>query len=152
MTLAFVENDQIIEYPIGVGEVRRKFPSTSFILPLEGQDLTEYGVVTIENADQPEFDSRTQRLVEGVPAKSEDIWQQTWEIVDLTQTEIQAIYDTWASGIRNERNDRLSKSDWTQLPDSRVDADVWATYRQMLRDVPQQSGFPWDVQWPTEPN
>jgi hypothetical protein len=28
---------------------------------------------------------------------------------------------------------------------------AWATYRQALRDVPSQAGFPWEVQWPTQP-
>ena len=35
--------------------------------------------------------------------------------------------------------------------DSPVDKDAWAVYRQALRDVPAQSGFPWDVAWPTQP-
>ena len=29
---------------------------------------------------------------------------------------------------------------------------TWATYRQALRDLPQQEGFPYDVQWPVKPN
>jgi len=32
-----------------------------------------------------------------------------------------------------------------------VDKAVWATYRQALRDVPTQSGFPWEVTYPTQP-
>jgi hypothetical protein len=30
-------------------------------------------------------------------------------------------------------------------------SDEWKTYRQALRDVPQQSEFPNSVTWPTEP-
>lgn len=56
-----------------------------------------------------------------------------------------------AKSVRNTRNDKLKECDWTQLADSTVDKAVWATYRQALRDVPTQSGFPWTVQWPDQP-
>ena len=53
--------------------------------------------------------------------------------------------------IRAERNRRLSDCDWTQLPDAPVDAAAWAAYRQALRDVTVQDGFPWDITWPEQP-
>lgn len=56
-----------------------------------------------------------------------------------------------ATAIRAERNKRLSDCDWTQLSDAPVDAAVWATYRQSLRDVTAQAGFPWNVVWPEVP-
>ena len=56
-----------------------------------------------------------------------------------------------AANVRTERNKKLADTDWTQLADSTADATVWATYRQALRDVPSQAGFPHDVTWPTEP-
>lgn len=48
--------------------------------------------------------------------------------------------------LYDKRNRRLQASDWTQMPDSALSAEKkaeWATYRQALRDVPQQ--FPPDV-------
>lgn len=56
-----------------------------------------------------------------------------------------------ASVIRQERDNKLTKCDWTQVADAPVDKSAWATYRQALRDVPSQAGFPWDVQWPNQP-
>jgi hypothetical protein len=56
-----------------------------------------------------------------------------------------------AAQVRAERNELLTASDWTQVPDAPVDQAAWATYRQALRDIPQQTGFPEDVVWPTEP-
>lgn len=56
--------------------------------------------------------------------------------------------------IRNERNLRLSYTDWTQLPDAPLTAEqksAYATYRQALRDVPEQEGFPDAIEWPEEP-
>lgn len=52
---------------------------------------------------------------------------------------------------RIQRNELLAASDWTQVEDSPVDKQAWATYRQALRDVSKQSGFPWEVTWPTPP-
>ena len=54
--------------------------------------------------------------------------------------------------VRNKRNSKLTESDWTQVADAPVDKAAWATYRQSLRDIPQQAGFPTNVVWPVEPN
>jgi len=53
--------------------------------------------------------------------------------------------------VRQTRNEKLKDCDWTQLADSTADKQAWATYRQALRDVPAQAGFPWNVQWPDQP-
>lgn len=61
--------------------------------------------------------------------------------------------------IRAERDRRLQSCDWTQLPDAALtDEQVteWATYRQALRDITEQGGFPWGgdidaVPWPDIP-
>jgi hypothetical protein len=56
-----------------------------------------------------------------------------------------------AKSIRNSRTEKLKDSDWTQIADSTADKTAWATYRQALRDVPTQAGFPWDITWPDAP-
>lgn len=53
--------------------------------------------------------------------------------------------------LRAERDRLLAESDWTQVADAPVNQAAWASYRQALRDVPQQAGFPDDVVWPTKP-
>ena len=53
--------------------------------------------------------------------------------------------------VRSQRNGLLSSSDWTQVADAPVDHATWAVYRQALRDVPQQAGFPDNVVWPVKP-
>lgn len=54
--------------------------------------------------------------------------------------------------IREERDRLLSLSDWTQLPDTTAKSpDAWREYRQKLRDIPAQEGFPLRVQWPYPP-
>jgi hypothetical protein len=57
-----------------------------------------------------------------------------------------------AREVRAERNRLLRDTDWTVLPDAPVsDAQAWQGYRQSLRDVPQQDGFPTEVVWPVAP-
>lgn len=60
-----------------------------------------------------------------------------------------------AAEVRAERNTRLSTTDVRALSDyphadesSRL---AWQAYRQALRDVPQQGGFPEEVMWPPQP-
>jgi len=56
-----------------------------------------------------------------------------------------------AKSVRASRSDKLKDSDWTQVEDAPVDKAAWATYRQELRDISAQAGFPWTVVWPTQP-
>jgi len=56
-----------------------------------------------------------------------------------------------AAEIRLERNAKLIATDWTQIADATVDKAAWATYRQALRNIPTQSGFPTTVVWPDAP-
>ena len=59
-------------------------------------------------------------------------------------------------GFREDRNAKLAKSDWTQVPDSPLSDSKkteWQTYRQLLRDMPSQEGFdPLNPTYPTEPS
>ena len=57
-----------------------------------------------------------------------------------------------AASARSKRNVLLTETDWTQAADvPQATKDLWAPYRQALRDVPEQSGFPTDIVWPTKP-
>jgi len=57
--------------------------------------------------------------------------------------------------IRVKRDQLLSQSDWTQFNDSPLNTEtraVWATYRQALRDLPENTSDPTQVVWPTPPS
>jgi len=55
-----------------------------------------------------------------------------------------------ATQVRAQRDELLAASDHMALAD-RI-TDEWRTYRQALRDIPAQSGFPTNVTWPVEPS
>lgn len=56
-----------------------------------------------------------------------------------------------ADQARAKRDTLLSTSDWTQVGDAPVDKEAWASYRQALRDIPEQAGFPETINWPAHP-
>ena len=56
-----------------------------------------------------------------------------------------------AESVRNERDRLLTLCDWTQVADAPVDQEAWRSYRQALRDITSQEGFPGDVDWPVAP-
>lgn len=61
---------------------------------------------------------------------------------------------TQAESVRNQRDQLLKDTDWRVIKalESNIPQDFdWAAYRQALRDVPSQAGFPWNIQWPVEP-
>jgi len=78
-------------------------------------------------------------------------WYTKWVSVDIDDEAKTAKDAEQAKSVRADRNKRISDCDWTQVADSPVDKAAWATYRQALRDIPQQAGFPWEVQWPDMP-
>tara|TARA_B100000427_G_C15031128_1_gene386942 strand:- start:81 stop:359 length:279 start_codon:yes stop_codon:yes gene_type:complete len=77
-------------------------------------------------------------------------------VTKLTDAELAAIQETTAEksqNIRDRRDSLLKNSDWTQAADvPTAIKSNWTDYRQKLRDVPAQSGFPDSVTWPTEPS
>lgn len=83
-----------------------------------------------------------------MPIMSVDGVEQT-----ITQAELDAmLYSPPAteSQIRQERDNLIAATDWWATSDRTMTAEQTA-YRQALRDVPDQAGFPTDITWPTKP-
>jgi hypothetical protein len=60
--------------------------------------------------------------------------------------------DIIAKRVRMQRNELLAETDWTQAGDvPQATKDIWAAYRQALRNIPQQEGFPLNVVFPNKP-
>ena len=62
----------------------------------------------------------------------------------------ETIVEFTADEIRAKRNSLLAETDYLALSDTTLSSDM-ATYRQALRDVTSQAGFPSNVTWPTKP-
>lgn len=132
-----------------VADYRSIFPNTSF--PSGGPSdefLEEEGAYKV-NLWLP-HDSATEKLVSCDPY-IQDGWAYTVKVEAKTQEELAADLEAKAASVRADRNRRLADCDWTQLPDAPVNHDAWAVYRQGLRDITGQPGFPVDVVWPDQP-
>jgi len=82
-------------------------------------------------------------------------WLST-DIPQPTDAEIEAeverlIAEQPAKEARATRDRLIAETDWMALSDVQM-SDAWSAYRQALRDIPQQAGFPTDVTWPTKPS
>lgn len=145
-------NGNVDTYPYSVGRLRRDNPNTSFPKRVPDDMLAEWGVYTVVYTDMPSIDDRTQKVEqEATPTLVDGSWTVGWTTSDKTAEEVQEYDDNQAATVRSERDGLLGQSDWTQVADAPVDATVWATYRQALRDITDQAGFPNDINWPTQP-
>jgi len=146
-----LEDGQPVGHPIAELNLRQLYPNTSFPRFFTAETTEPLGYGIYDFANHPEL-GRYEKAVEVAPVRSEvGIWRQTWEVVEMDQEEKDAENERKSAEVRQQRNALLSACDWTQLPDSPADHEVWATYRQELRDVTAQEGFPWDVTWPEAP-
>jgi hypothetical protein len=145
MTYALIKNGAVTEYPVYEGEIRLRFPGTSFPIPFEPPADYE----PVADVQQPEID-HTKNVADGTPELVDGVWTRKWIITDATSEQLAERTSAKAQEVRGERNRLLAACDWTQLADAPVDAAEWAVYRQALRDLSGQPDFPWEVTWPEQ--
>lgn len=64
-------------------------------------------------------------------------------------------WENIADEARTQRDKLLDETDWTQVLDAPIDAatrEAYRAYRQALRDLPEQDGFPGTITWPELPS
>jgi len=148
-------NGVAVKYPYTQTDLVWDNPSTSF--PMGGvptDTLSEWGMFPVQPVAAPQFDAATHKLVERTPLFDGQSWKQQWAVEALSQDEIDARNAQQAASVRAERNARIAATDWMVLKAAEVGTIVdpgWIIYRQALREVPQQPGFPLNVTWPTPP-
>lgn len=146
-------NQTVEKFPYSIGELRRDNPNTSFPANPSEDLLADWGVFPVEPVD-PQLDPATESATRLNPVLTDGVWVDTWEVYTVDQEEIDRRAESKGAEVRTERNQLLAASDWTQLADSplsQADKDAWAAYRQELRDITSQAGFPWEVIWPEKP-
>ena len=144
-------NGEIVQYPYSVGLLRRDNPNTSFPRTIPDEVLAEYGVYEVKTSPAPDHDPET-HFVEyaPVPALVDGAWVYVPSVRPLSVEQLAARTASRASGIRAERDTLLAATDWTALSDVTMSPEM-AAYRQALRDVTAQPGFPDTVTWPAKP-
>jgi len=131
-------------------EFRSAHPNTSFPQQLTVELLDGFDADPVLNGAQPSA-GRYQTVARDGVEEVNGKWFTKFVLVDMDAEAIAAVDAQQATSVRNSRDEKLKSTDWTQVDDAPVDKATWATYRQVLRDIPAQAGFPWDVNWPVEP-
>jgi hypothetical protein len=125
--------DIVFEGPQATGGTVYQYSQRSGVEQLDGKWYTKYIL-------GPVFTDRA--ASEGQPAQT----------AAEQETAYKAMKDAeQAKAVREQRTQMLKDCDWTQIADSTADKAAWATYRQALRDITAQSGFPWTITWPDAP-
>ena len=125
--------DVVFEGPQATGGTVYQYSQASGVEQIDGKWYTKYVL-------GPVFTDR--------PATDTEPAQTALE----QETAYKAMKDAeQAKSVRASRDEKLKDCDWTQVADAPVDKAVWATYRQALRDVTTQTGFPWTITWPDAP-
>lgn len=147
---AEIVQGQIVAYPC---DPQQDNLNTSFPVNWPGGIVNSREYVKVFPSDQPQI-SYTENLIEGLPVSVLGQYYQTWMAVEASEQEILLRTANQDEMMRLDRNQRLYESDWTQLNDSPLSPQLmeqWRVYRQALRDIPSQSGWPWNITWPVPP-
>lgn len=126
-----------------IEKLHRDNPNTSFPKLPSDTLLAEWGVYPYVVQDQPKINYLTQVAVATQITKVDSVWVQGWKVENLPLEDA-------GRNVRYQRNSLLSQTDWMALSDNTMTPE-WAAYRQALRDVSSQVGFPYSVIWPVKP-
>lgn len=138
-----VTDGSVDTFPYTIDQLKSENPDVSFPASITDAILTDYGVYPVVKVDAPDHDPQLVKVTMTNPTLVNGKWTQTWEQSNRPTSEA-------ASYMRHDRDKLLAETDYLALSDQTLSAEM-ATYRQALRDVPSQSGFPFNVTWPTKP-
>jgi hypothetical protein len=157
MLLLKTSNGQVEQFPYTLGDLRRDNPQTSFPKKIGDAILASYGIMHVMPSQQPEHDPLVQTVVrDAEPHNNETaVDEETGETYEtgrwvIGYTVVNKPQDQAEAAVRNHRDQLLQSTDWQALSDNTM-GEAMTTYRQALRDVPDQDGFPFSVVWPTKP-
>jgi hypothetical protein len=129
-------------HPYTARKLREDNPTVSFPRQLTAEVVAPYGVFTCKTRSVS-FDPLVQTQVDAGYVKEGDQWFLLKVAVNLPD-------DLAKDSIRNHREELMKSTDWQALSDNTM-SEAMIVYRQALRDVTAQEGFPFDVVWPDKP-
>ena len=151
---ALIEDGAVTQYPLSLKGLQKKHPNTSF--PQLGTcDLTSFGVYPVTAVESPSYNPEAEVISQGTPVLKDGKWTQVWTKSDLSDEVKAANAAAKVDAARMNRDMLLTNTDWRVSLATEAGttlSDEWKAYRQALRDVPAQSGFPDNITWPTEPS
>jgi len=143
MSYAKIINNLLDQYPYTLADFKAETPNVSYPRNMSQAVLEGYGLFLVTEGDKPSYDERTQFVsLSATPQEVNSEWKLVWSVEQKTAAEIQD-YDTNVEvNTRNERNARLSATDWWGASDLTMTTEQTA-YRQALRDITLHANFPY---------
>ena len=148
-------------FPYTQSDLLQDHPNTSFPQNMSDEALKAHDMYRVRLLNQPSYDPATQEPEKNaLPEQVGDEWVLGWHLRQKTDEEVAQYRAGLAEQARRLRDDLLADSDWIvtkAIEQNAMDGlgvqipVVWLDYRQALRDIPQQPGFPDNVTWPTAP-
>ena len=90
-------------------------------------------------------------VIQSNDANTEWIYDTESGLRDNSQPSSDNLLAITSAEAREVRNHLLAATDWTAMSDAPTQATAMTTYRQALRDITSQSGWPTTINWPTKP-
>ena len=131
------------------GEVRSLYPNTSFPSQWSVELVEELGLDSVFETPAPTVTRYQTTYKDGVEQVANK-WVWKWSVSEMDDTAKAAKDAEAAKAVRSSRDAKLAETDWTALSDVTMSPEM-AAYRQALRDVPSQAGFPHEITWPNKP-
>jgi hypothetical protein len=144
------------------GQWRSANPNISMPRTWNQNVLDALNIEAVFETPKPDVGPYQNAARNGVTQDANGNWVQAWAVVDMfstdaegTKAEKEAAYQAGldaeaAKAARSQRDSLLAATDWMALSDVTMSAEM-ATYRQALRDITAQEGFPHSVTWPVKP-
>lgn len=96
MIFAKVIDGAIVHYPYTLENLQIDNPNTIFTLPLDAEVLADFNVVPVQAGSPPDYDPIQFQLIETEPVFEEGTWKQTFTLVEFTEEEKNARYNSLA--------------------------------------------------------
>lgn len=136
------------------GEIRSLYPNTSFPSQWSPELVEELGLDVVFESPTPTTTVYQTAFKDGVEQDAQGRWLWKWSISEMDADAKAAKDAEAAKGVRATRDRLIAETDWIVIKNLELNQNVpgvWEVYRQNLRDVPEQAGFPHNVNWPAKP-
>jgi hypothetical protein len=142
---------KVITFPYHLSDLYKDNPNTSFPKEIPDSTKAEFGMFPVTEKPAPVYNPITQYVeYKHEPVLQEGAWVLLPLIKDFSAEQMESFLEEKKRQVRTQRNYLLAETDWMALSDVTMSPAV-ATYRQVLRDITEQVGFPDNVIWPTKP-